>query len=85
VQEYSFATQAQIISALVALHNFIVVHDPSEVSPDEVETEANTDNPWSSYQATVPHEERTRATECRDHIAMAMWENYTTRLLRRRR
>ena len=82
-QEYSFATQAQIVSALAALHNFIITHDPKEIStisPDEVETDSDADNAWSIHQASIPREERIRAAVHRDQIALMMWEDYNTRL-----
>ena len=81
VQEYPFATQTQIIAALAALHNFIVVHDPGEISEleEELETEVNTDDAWSAHQAAISREERSRATKFRDNIALAMWEDYTER------
>jgi hypothetical protein len=84
-QEYSLATQTQIVPALAALHNFIIIHDPSEISEHEVETEPNADDAWSNDQAAVPDEERTRAAARRDSIATAMWEEYVSRLARRRR
>ena len=84
-QEYSLASQAQIVPALAALHNFIVTHDPSEISLQEVETEPNADDVWSTYQAAIPREERTRAGQRRDNIALAMWEEYNARSSRRRR
>lgn len=31
VQKYSFASQAQIVPALVALHNTITIHNPSNI------------------------------------------------------
>jgi hypothetical protein len=84
-QEYPFITQAQMVAAVAALHNFIILHDPSEISSREVDTEPNVDDFWSMHQATVPREERTRAAERRDRIAMAMWEDYVARSTRRRR
>lgn len=42
-QEYSFATQAQIIPALAVLHNFISLHDPGETSELELELEIGSD------------------------------------------
>jgi hypothetical protein len=72
VQEYSFGTQAQIMSALMALHNFIIIHDPSEMSLNEVEPELNLNDTRSSYQAAVSHQEQIRAMAHRDHIALAM-------------
>jgi hypothetical protein len=85
-QEYSFATQAQITSALAALHNFNVTQDPSDIPSNEVETKLNEEeDAWGKHYAAVPREERTRAAECRDRIAKAMWEEYVTRPQRRRR
>jgi hypothetical protein len=46
-QEYSFGTQAQIISAMALLHNFIVIYDPSEISATKVKGELSTDDTWS--------------------------------------
>ena len=37
--EYPFTTQAQIIFALVLLHNFIMHHDPGEISHDDLDDE----------------------------------------------
>ncbi len=82
-QEYSFTTQTQLVAALAALHNFITIHDPSEICK-EVEIETNTDDSRSEHQGAVPSEERIRAADRRDHIAMAMWEEYVTRSRRRR-
>lgn len=33
-QEYSIQTQAQLVGALAVLHNFIRIHDPTDVSSD---------------------------------------------------
>jgi hypothetical protein len=78
-QEYPFAIQACIISAIAFLHNFIVIHDSTKILSNDVKSEPSIDNIWSSYQAVVPCKEQTRAAECRDHIARAMWEDYTLR------
>ena len=42
-QEYSFATQAQIIPAFVVSHNFIVLHDPGKTSEDKLKLETESD------------------------------------------
>jgi hypothetical protein len=84
-QEYPFATQAQTVAALAALHNFIITHDPSEMSLGEDETGPDEENAWSDHHAAVPREERTRAAKRRDNIAKAMWEEYLRRPARRRR
>jgi hypothetical protein len=84
-QEYSFATQSQLVSALAALHNFIIIHDPGEIIQEEVHYEPAVDDPWNNDQGAVPRNERTRAAERRDRIAKEMWEEYVTRPQRRRR
>jgi hypothetical protein len=44
-QEYPFATQTQIISAVALLHNFIIMNDPDKNSIlDDVEPEASLDD-----------------------------------------
>jgi hypothetical protein len=80
-QEYSFATQAQIIPALAVLHNFISLHDPGKTSELELELEtgSDADDAWSIHQAAIPREERTRAAKHRDRIASEMWKDYTAR------
>jgi len=47
-----------MISALVVLHNFIVIHDPGEISKHEIEldTELDEDNTQIN-QATISHDE----------------------------
>jgi hypothetical protein len=85
-QEYPFATQTQIISAVALLHNFIIMNDPDEISIlDDIEPEASLDDSWSLHQSTVPHDERTRAARRRDRIADEMWTDYNARPARRRR
>jgi hypothetical protein len=55
-------------------------------SLEDDETELNSvDDAWSMNQVTVSHEEQTRAAECRDNIAKAMWDDFTARQTRRRR
>jgi hypothetical protein len=83
-QEYPFSTQTQIVPALAALYNFIVIHDP-EILQDEDEIEPNADDGWNSYHSAIPRDEQTRASERRDRIAMEMWEEYIARPPRRRR
>ena len=56
-QEYSFGTQAKIIPAVAALHNFIIDHDPSEISWTEVEIEPDIDSAWGHHQAAVSRQE----------------------------
>jgi hypothetical protein len=88
-QEYSLASQTQIVSALAALHNFIVIHNPGEIfQPDDevgMDLDLDLEDSQSSHQAAVSREEQTRAALHRDSIAKAMWEKYVLRLARRRR
>jgi hypothetical protein len=84
-QEYPLINQAQIIFAVAFLHNFLIVHDPDEIIMDDVETEASVDDDWSSYQSSVPAEERNRAAEHRDRITQQMWADYTVKRARRHR
>ena len=85
-QEYPFTNQMQIVSAVAFLHNFIVIHDPDEISVGEVETEGNTDDSvdrWSRHQSVIPQDEWARAAEHRDRIAQEMWADYIARPARR--
>ncbi len=69
-----------MISALVVLHNFIVIHDPGEISKHEIELDTEPDEDNTQFdQATISHDERTRATTHRDCMALAMWEDYNVR------
>ena len=85
-QEYHITTQSHIVSAVAALHNFIRVHDPSEVLTEEDEIDPNvddTEDTRSIHQAAVPRAERTRSSQRRDRIAMEMWEAFIARGSRR--
>jgi hypothetical protein len=67
----------------VALHNFIITYDPSEISQCEVKTELDLgdddDNNWSVYQAAIRPSEQNRAAKRRDDMALEMWEAYNAR------
>lgn len=84
-QEYSLAVQVQLVPATAVLHNFIITHDPDDISLDEEDTEPNVGEVWSDHHAAVHREERTRAAECWDRIARAMWDEFIARPPRRRR
>ena len=81
MQEYSFATQAQIVSAFVILHNIIISYNPDEISSDEVKTESYEDDLWNDHQVAISCKEQTRAVEHRNQITLAMWEDYSARPL----
>ena len=84
--EYSLRTQAKIPPALGALHNYIHIHDPD----DDAHEDDDYDSDAEEYSCAPPdrplhpedlgqhisEEEKDWATERRDAIAMAMWENY---------
>lgn len=74
--EYSLETQARIIPALCAIHNFILTFDVEDVldSSNSALTEYVTASQvWTGGVSSV---ERERAAERRDTIAKAMWEKY---------
>jgi hypothetical protein len=56
-QEYLFATQAWIVLAVALLHNFLIIHNYSDISLVKVKAELNTDDNWSQHQTTVSREE----------------------------
>jgi hypothetical protein len=73
------STQARIPPALCAIHNFIRIHDPTEIEESDDEDIDDCDpNQSRSDLAEGPadREERQRATEYRDNIAATMWEDY---------
>jgi hypothetical protein len=78
--------QARIPVALVALHNFIHLHDPNDINSynDQVvdlQVEAHDTSELGTGQVT-PHE-RERANLRRDRIAQAMWAQYQSTLQER--
>jgi hypothetical protein len=84
--EYDLHTQSKITLALCVLHNFIRVHDPQDLSgekKEEVEAELNRRAPRrgpEEYGHYVSPEESSRASNRRDQIAKAMWEQYQSYL-----
>ncbi|KDQ05547.1 hypothetical protein BOTBODRAFT_40019 [Botryobasidium botryosum FD-172 SS1] len=78
--EYPLETQARIIPALCAIHNFILTYDAEDgLSPDngDIAEGATINEVWAGG---VSNAERERATETRDKIATEMWKNYSTSL-----
>ena len=81
---YSIENQAKMVLAICALHNFIRVHDADDedaasTEPDFEErfqypTPANLQLYMGS--GSITRTENERASERRDRIARAMWENY---------
>ncbi|KAJ8519770.1 hypothetical protein ONZ45_g3304 [Pleurotus djamor] len=85
--EYPMEIQAQIPPALAAAHNFIDIHDPTDVSELEQTMDAlalNGEEDVGEFaDGPADRAERTRATEFRDKIAEEMWTSYQI-LLRER-
>lgn len=88
--QFSMAIQAQIPPALATTHNFIMDHDPHDI--EEHLTGNNEDdlnpNPGQLIanefrmlaDGAVTQAEKERATDNRDGIAQAMWDNYQATL-----
>jgi hypothetical protein len=76
--EYNMNIQAQIPTALCAIHNFIRMHDPEETDEMLLETQPSIDSEDSDSQFPVMDmmRENTEASMRRDQIAQEMWEDY---------
>jgi len=77
--------QAKVPPALAASHNFIMDHDPGHINDYLEDNEDNLDpNPGQPLEnefgtladGAVMQAEKDRATEKRDNIAQAMWNDY---------
>lgn len=83
---YDMATQAKIPSALIALHNFILEHDSTDLDrwmgdPDALDNligqrRDNLDFGRLATSLNTSAAEKRRAEGTRDHIAQAMWDGY---------
>jgi fumarylacetoacetate (FAA) hydrolase family protein len=76
--EYSLEKQAKLVNAICALHNFIRAYDPDDgddINPTEVER-ASPQHLREDFAVDVTATEREEASEKRDQIAKAMWEQY---------
>jgi len=82
-QEYELQTQAQIVSALSVVHNFIRIYDPQDVDDGGDESYNVDDANPGNLQENITAAERSRATDRRDNIAKAMWADYRQRSQRR--
>jgi hypothetical protein len=80
--EYDATIQARIPPALCALHNFIRLHDPDEISEYtddvlEIQLLRNDDDDTGELAVGPPtRQARTRANQRRDRIATEMWDSY---------
>jgi hypothetical protein len=91
---YDMKVQAKIPSALVALHNFILEHDESDLDRWIIDEQAQDSSPGSrrdaeidfgrlASSARVSPAEKHHAETMRDNIAKAMWDNYVQYLRER--
>ena len=84
-QEYSPEIQSRLISGVAVIHNIIRIYDPTDTLEDtELETEIRPNEETESLTAklaerSVGSEERSRASERREAIALAMWDDYRRR------
>ncbi|TFK64062.1 hypothetical protein BDN72DRAFT_775105, partial [Pluteus cervinus] len=79
VAEYPEKAQAKFIPALAVLHNFLRIHDPSDL-PAINSTIPIYDNVDDNTTFTITARERKRAAARRDIIAKAMWTDYQATL-----
>jgi hypothetical protein len=78
-QEYSLEKQAKLVNAICALHNFIRAYDPEDGVDINNITEVERATPQhlrEDFAVDVSTAERVEASERRDRIAKAMWEQY---------
>ena len=69
-QEYSLKHQARLVPALAVVHNFIRVHDPSDI--EIIDDDSDRDIAQQTAGQVGMADERGRAAERRDKIAHAM-------------
>ena len=75
-QAYPLETQVRLVSALAVVHNFILIHDPSDsefIDDDDNQIQGEI---RERGERAVLQEERTRAAEQREQLAQAMWRSY---------
>lgn len=75
--EYPLTVQAQLVPALAVLHNFIRIHDPSNLPPEDDDPQLgdydygdNDDGPQD------PTEQRDAGARFREEVAHNMWQDY---------
>lgn len=82
--EYPFETQVKLIPAMCAIHNFIRLHDATELAIQFPEFDENyVPNPSETANEEVPgtnnslrFDESQSVDDWRDSIAQAMWDDY---------
>lgn len=65
-QEYSLKMQAQLVSGLAVLHNFIRIHDPNDARYEAKDCQVDQEEPERSI---VAHNEQWRANNCRERMS----------------
>ena len=65
-QEYSLKMQAQLVSGLAVLHNFIQIHDPNDARYEAKDCQVDQEEPERSI---VAHNEQWRANNCRERMS----------------
>ena len=84
--QYSPTAQAQIVTALCALHNIIMVHDPRDVETVRYKNICAEDDGFGVAESVVGtslNAERRAAEQARDEISASMWSDYQAELARR--
>ncbi|KAH9175876.1 hypothetical protein EDB89DRAFT_1847070, partial [Lactarius sanguifluus] len=79
-QEYSSQTQAQLVGALAVLHNFIRIHNPTDIIYGDDDPQEDEDGP---RQGNIGRQERQRVDNRRERIAQEMWDDYVVHTRRR--
>lgn len=77
--EYSLKKQAKLVNAICALHNFIRVYNPEDGDDNLTDGHVERAAPQyvrENFATDVSAAEREEASEKRDGIAKAMWEEY---------
>jgi len=80
---YDLKTNAKVMSALVALHNFLRHHDADDI-PEPWTEDDDDDNPADNETGATGQAATRRISTLRDGIADAMWEEYSAVIAQRR-
>ena len=78
VLEYSLDMQARLVPALAVLHNFVHIHNPTDLLQDDNNVN-NQDHPFGNPDDGPRHHAagvRDAAAAFRDGIALHMWQDY---------
>ena len=73
--------QAQLIPALAVLHNFIQIHDPSDIPEEEDDDQDFMNNENGLQESTGIND---TGASFREEIALRMWQDYQEAGYRRR-